>query len=147
MTGVKLKLLTDPNMLLMVEEGIRGGIRPVSYGYAKGNIKYMKNYDKNKRSSFLEYQDSNNLYGYPMTEKLPRSCFKWVTNAYRINKDYIKKYDEDSNKGFFLKVDIEYPEELHNLHIDLPLLPQNMKINGHNKLVCTQYDTKSILPT
>ena len=60
MTGVKLELLTDPNVLPIVEKGIRGGISHVLHGYAKANNKYMKNYDKNKKSSFPEYQDVNN---------------------------------------------------------------------------------------
>ena len=71
MTGVELELLTGLNMLLMVEEGIRGGITQVSHGYAKANNKCVKNYDKNEECSFLEYTDANNLYGCPMTEELP----------------------------------------------------------------------------
>ena len=77
-TGTELELLTDRNMLLMVEEGIKGEITQVSHGYAKANNKYMKNYDKNEESSFLMYLDANNLYGCPMTEKLPVGGFKWV---------------------------------------------------------------------
>ena len=78
MTGVELELLTDPNMLLMVEEGICGVVCQVSHGYEKVN-RYMKNYDKNKDSSFQEYQDANNLYGYSVTEKPLVKDFEWVT--------------------------------------------------------------------
>ena len=70
MTGVELELLTHPNMLLMIEEGIRGRITQVSNGYAEADNKYMKNYDKNEQSSFLMFLYANNLYGCPMTEKL-----------------------------------------------------------------------------
>ena len=63
-TEVKLELLTDVDMLLMVEEGIRGGICHAIYRYAKANNKYMKNYNKYKEESFLQYLDDNNLYGW-----------------------------------------------------------------------------------
>ena len=61
-TGVKLELLTDIDMLLMVEKGTRGGICQATHRYAKANNKYMKNYDKNIESSYIEYLDANNLY-------------------------------------------------------------------------------------
>ena len=134
MTGVELELLTDPYMLLMIEEG--GGITQVSHGYAKANNKYMKNYDKNEESSFLMYFDANNLYECPLTENLPIGNFKWVKNEFKIDEEFIKNYDKNDDIGYFLKVDIDYLEELHDLHIDLPFLPEKMKINGHNKLVC-----------
>ena len=93
----------------MVEEGTRGGISQVLHGYAKANNKYMRNYDENKDSSFLEYKDANNLYGYAVTEKLPLRNFKWVKNVSKIDEDFIKNYDKDGNIGYFLKVDIEHP--------------------------------------
>ena len=93
-TRVELELPTDPNMLLMFEEGIRGGITQVSHGYAKANNKYMKNCDKNEESLFLEYLDANNLYGYPMNEKLPVGGFGWVKNLSRIDEEFIKNYDK-----------------------------------------------------
>ena len=79
-TNVKLELLTDDDMLLMVEEGIRGGICHSIHRYAKSNNKYIKNYDKNKESSYIQYLDTNNLYGWPMSQKLPVNGFKWVKN-------------------------------------------------------------------
>ena len=74
---VKLELLTDAGMLLMVEKGIREGICHEIYRYAKANSKYIKNYNKYKEESFLQYLDANNLYGWEMSQKLPVSGFKW----------------------------------------------------------------------
>ena len=76
-TGTKLDLLTDFDMLLMVEKGIRGGICHAIHRYAKANNKYMKHYDKNKESSYIQYLDAKNLYGWAMSQKLPVDGFKW----------------------------------------------------------------------
>ena len=74
---VELELLTDVDMLLMVEEGIRGGICHVTHRYTKANNKYMENYDENKESSCLVFLDANKLYGWPTTQKLLVDGFKW----------------------------------------------------------------------
>ena len=89
-------------MLLTVEEGIRGGMCHAVHRYTKANNKYMKNYDKDEESSFLEYLDANNLYGWAMSQKLPVRDFKWVRNVSKIDEDFIKNDDEDGNIGFFL---------------------------------------------
>ena len=78
--NIKLELLTNYDMLLMVEEGIRGAICHSIHRYAKENNKYMKNYDKNKESSYIQYLDANNLYGWAMSQTLPVNGFKWVKN-------------------------------------------------------------------
>ena len=75
-TKVKLDLLTDINMLLMVEKGIRRGICHSVYRYAKANNKCMKDYDKNKESPYILYWDVNNLHGWTMSQKLPVSNFE-----------------------------------------------------------------------
>ena len=93
----------------MVEEGIRGGICYSIHRYAKANNKYMNNNDKNKESSYIQYLDGNNLYGWAMSQKLPANGFKWVKNISKIDEEFIKNYDEDSDKGYIIEVDVKYP--------------------------------------
>ena len=97
----------------------------------------MKNYDENKESSFLIYDDANNLYGFAMCKKLPVSDFKWVDDLSVFTEDFIKNYDEEDDTGYLFVVDVEYPKNLHKLHSDLPFLPERMKINKCTKLVCS----------
>ena len=89
-TNIKLELLTDYDMLLMVEEEIRDGICHSINRYAKANNKYMKNYDKNKESSYIQYLDANNLYGWAMSQKLPVNGFKRIKNVTKIDEKFIK---------------------------------------------------------
>ena len=126
----------------MVEERIRGGICHSIHRYAKANNKYMKNYDKNKESSYIQYLDANNLYGWAMSQKLPVNCFKWVKNTSKIDEEFIKNYDEDSDKGYILEVDVKYPRKLHDLHRDLPFLPKRLKTDKCKKLVCNLRNKK-----
>ena len=111
-TEVKLELLTDYDMLLMFEKWIKGGIFQATHRHAKANNKYMKNYDKNIESSYVEYSDANNLYGWAIFQKLPVKGFKWVKKFFfsEFSKDFIKKYDEDTNTGYFFEVDFDYPK-------------------------------------
>ena len=142
-TGVELELLPDYDMLLMIEEGIRGGICHTVHHYAKTNNKYMKNYDKSKESSYIQYLDVNNLYGAAMSEKLPINEFKWVNDISGIHEKSVKSYDkENSDKGYILEVDVDYPSKLHKLHSDMPFLPERMKIDKTQKLVCNLHDKK-----
>ena len=139
-TEVKLELVTENDMLLMVEKGIRGGICHAIPRYAEANDKYMNNYDKNKESSYIQYLDQ--------TICMDEQCLKnylWIVlngkkNMLKFNKDFIKNYDENSDKGYILEVDVKYPQNLHDLHSDLPFLPERMKINKCSKLVCNLYD-------
>ena len=85
-------------MLLMVEEGIRGGICHSIHRYAKANNKYMESYNENKESSNIQYLDAISLYGWAMSQKLPKNNFKWVEYTSRINEEFIKNYNEISNK-------------------------------------------------
>ena len=132
-------------MLMMFEEGIRGGMCQAVYRYAEANNKYMNNYDENTKSSFLEYVDANNLYGWAMPQKLLVDNFKWIKkdDLLKFDESVIKNYDKNSDKGYILEVDVEFPKNLHKLHSDLPFLPERMKINKCSKLVCTVYDKEN----
>ena len=142
-TGVELEILTDYDMLLMIEEGIRGGICHAVHRYAKANNRYMKDYDESKESSYIQYLDANNLYGAAISEKLPINGFKWVNDISGINEKFIKSYDKkNSDKGNMLEVDVDYPSKLHKLHSDMPFLPERMKINKTQMLVCNLHDKK-----
>ena len=141
-TNVKLELLTDYDMLLMVEKGIRGGICHSIQRYAKANNKYMKNDDENEKSSYIQYLDANNWYGWAMSQTLPVNYFKWIEDTSEINEEFIKNYDENNDKGYILKVDVKYPRKLHDIHSDLPFLPKRMKIDKCEKLVCHLHNKK-----
>ena len=127
-TEVKLDLLTDIDMLLMVEKGIRGGICHSIYRYAKANNKYMKDYDKNKESSYLQYWDVNNLYGWAMSQKLPVNNFEWIKDTSQFNEEFTKNYNGESDGGHFLEVDVQYLKKLHERLHDLQFLPERKKI-------------------
>ena len=144
-TNVELELLTDYDMLLMVEEGIRGGICHAVQRYAHANNKYMNDYDRKKKSSYIQYLDANNLYGKAMTEKLPVKGFRWMDDISKIDEDFVKVYNKNDNKGYILNVDVDYPSKLQNLLSDLPFLPERMVINNTKKLVCNLNDKKNYL--
>ena len=152
-TNIELELLTDYDMLLMVEEGIRGGICQSIHRYAKANNKYMKNYYDNEESSYMQYLDANNLYGWAMSNKLPVNGFKWINNnetaepsaKHVINEEFIKNYNENDNKEYIFEVDVKHPKRLHELHSDLPFLSERMKISKCNKLVCNLFNKKKYI--
>ena len=100
----------------------------------------MKNCDQNKESSYIRYLDANNFYGWAMSQKLSTDGFKWKNNTLKFNEDLIKNYDEDTDKGYIFEINVEYPKNLNDLHSDLPFLPERMKTNKCNKLVCNLYD-------
>ena len=108
---------------------------------AKANKKYMRNYDKNRESSFLIYDDANN--GWSMYKKLPVGDFEWVDDWSIFTEDVIRNYDEEDDLGYLFVVDAEYPKHLHTLHSDLPFLPERMKINKCDKLVCNLNDKEN----
>ena len=110
-TNVNLELLTDIDMLLMIEAAIRREMCQSIHRYAKANNKYMKAYDKSIESSYLMYLDANNVDGWAMFQKLPANGFKWEDDLLRFNEIFIKSYNENSNKGYFLKKSINENKE------------------------------------
>ena len=137
MTNINLELLSDPNMLLMFEKGIRGGISMISNRYGEANNKYMGNrYNKNKLNKYLMYLDANNLYGRAMSEKLPIHSFKWLSSGEMeklFNNQVVQVWEKTP---CILEVDLEYPENLHDLHNDYPFCPERVECkNGVEKLI------------
>ena len=140
-TGQKLQLLHDYDMLMMFERGIRGGITHISKRYAEANNKYMKNYDPEKKSTFIQYLDANNLYGWAMSQNLPTHGFKWMKDITVEKVDEILdkinfSMSNHGKKGYIFEVDLEYPENLWETHNDYPLAPEKMIVNSVEKLIC-----------
>ena len=79
MTGVELELISDTDMHLFIEKGMRGGISYIAKRHSKANNNYTKNYDSSKESVFIMYLDANSLYGWAMTQYLPNGEFKWLS--------------------------------------------------------------------
>ena len=122
-------------MWLMFERGIRGGITQVVKRYARANNRYMKDYDPQETSRYMQYLDANNLYGWAMSQPLPTGGFKWVD----IIPEEVKELSNKEDRGCLLEVDVLYPRELHDDHNELPFMCGRMKIGGVNKLVADLY--------
>ena len=126
-TGFELELFTNIDHYNFIDSSIRGGMSVVSKRYSKANNKYLEDYDPNKESVYLSYLDVNNLYGHAMNSLLPKSNFEFIEdNEYR-KLDWAN-IDTESDTGYILEVDLKYPQELHNLHNDMPLAPVKRKV-------------------
>ncbi|XP_035216330.1 uncharacterized protein LOC118189772, partial [Stegodyphus dumicola] len=123
-----LELLTDVDMHLFIEQGIRGGISVITKRWAQANNHYMPNYDSTNPESYIMYLDANNLYGWAMSQALPYGEFEWIS-AEAVTPEWILSISENSTEGYILEVDLEYPPELHDAHNDYPLAPEKLKIN------------------
>ena len=122
-------------MLLTVEKGIRGGMCNTVHRYAKAENKFMKDYDKNKESSYLKYWDVNNTHGWVMSQKLPVNKFEWIETTSQFNEDFIKNYNEESDEGYFLESEVQYPEKLHEFQNDLPFYQKERKLKDQKSLL------------
>ena len=129
-TRVKLELLTDYDMHLFIEKGLRGGISMVSKRFAKANNPRVSGYNPDDPNTHILYLDANNLYGWAMSQALPTGGFEWVKEEDLKNfKKYISSIKKDAKTGYILEVDLEYPQELHDVHNAYPLAPESMKVS------------------
>ena len=127
MTKIRLDLISDIDMQLFIEKGMRGGISYIAHRHGKANNKYMQNYNPEEENSYLMYLDANNLYGWTMSQPLPYRDFQWKDFK---DPEEILNYHENSIKGIILEVDLEYPEELHDLHNDYPCAPEKIIVTN-----------------
>ena len=134
-TDVNLELLSDIDMLLMVEKGIRGGVSMISNRYGKANYKYMGDkFNSNEPSKYIQYLDTNNLYGWAMSKPLPTHGFKWMKTS---------ELETWELHSCILEVDLEYPKKLHDLHNDYPLAPEQIVVNKFEKLIPNLWNKKN----
>ena len=125
-TEMELDLISDPDMYLTIERGIRGGVSSIMKRYSKANHKYLKDYNPKKPNKHILYLDANNLYGWAMSKPLPHKNFRWMNE---------KELNNWKSMPCILEVDLEYPEELHDLHNEYPLAPEKITIGKVEKLV------------
>ena len=124
MGKVELELITDPDICIFSEKGMRGGVFYISNRYSKANNKYLKSSDPKQDLKHIIYLDSNNLCGYAMPKFLPTTGLKW-----RDPKEFdLNKYTSNSSKGSVLKLDLEYPKELQKWHYDYPSSPDKIGV-------------------
>ena len=133
-TKVELELLSDMDMLLMVEKGIRGGVSMISNRYGKSNNKYMgKSFIDTMLSTYIAYLDAYNLYGWAMSKPLPTHGFKWMK---------LSELETWEFHSCILEVDLEYPRSLHDLQSDYLLAPEQIEVNKINKLIPNFWNKK-----
>ena len=144
MTDIKLEKISHIDKYLFIKKGLRGDISYIAKRYAKANNEYLNDYDSKKPSTFISYLDMNNLYGRAMSEYLPYKGIKWLKN---IDKFDIMSINDKSPIGYFLEVDLEYPDELHELHNGFPLAPEkfavsNDMLSNYCKKIADKYEIK-----
>ena len=124
MTKIKLELISDPDMYIFFEKGMRSGISYISARYSKAKNKYLKSYDPKQETKHIVYLDADNFCGYAMSKFLPTNGSKRIY----LREFDLKKYSSNSSKECVLKVDLEYPKELSELHNDYSLAPDKIEI-------------------
>jgi len=126
--GVELDLICDPDMYLMLENAVRGGISTISNRYARANNPSVEGFDPTKPTTYISYWDCNNLYGSAQSEPLPLGDFRF------LESDEISRFDptsvsDDSPVGYVIECDLEYPADLHDSHSDYPLAPEHLVVS------------------
>ena len=135
MKKIRLELLSDFDMILMIKKGIRGGISMISNRLGTLNNKYMGDlFDQSKESTYIQYLDANNLYGWAMSKPLPTHGFEWMSES---------NLEQWKSMPCILEVDLDYPESLHDEHNDYPLAPERITIDKVDKLVPNLNDKKN----
>lgn len=159
-TNVNIELLTDIEMLLFVEKGIRGGVSQASQRHIKANNKYMGDkYNPQEKTKYLMYLDANNLYGYAMSQPIPIGEYEWVNRdkepALFIDVNAILELSDSSETGFIFEVSLHYPNDLHQTHNDMPFCPEKCPLPAEvydildrkpskiEKLLLTFYDKEN----
>ena len=123
-TQCHLTLINDPEMFNLIDSGIRGGVSMIVHRFAQANNPEMGiRYDKIKELSYIVYLDANNLYGWAMSQSLPIDDFSWLTEEEWSIIDW-QSIPDHADYGFLLECDLEYPEEIHDLHSDYPFAPE-----------------------
>ena len=143
MTNIKLELMTDVDMFQFIKKGMHGGVSYITNRYGKANNKYMKEYQEKAPSKYIMHLDANNLYGLEMSQYLPTGNFKWMTDK-EISKINLGNYKADNKKVLILEVDLEYPQELDDMHNDYPVCPEKVKVSndmlsGYCKKIAEKY--------
>lgn len=129
-TKIKLELLTDYEMHLLLEQGIRGGMSVCIKRHSVANNKYIpETFNPDEPIKFLTYLDANNLYGWAMSKCMSYAGFTWQDPNDKLQNDILNVAD-NSPIGYILEIDIEYPQHLHDYHADLPFLPVNECVKG-----------------
>ena len=126
-TGIKLKLITDAEMYLMIESGMRGGIATISNRYAGANNVHVRGYDPAEPTQYITYLDANNLYGAAQSEMLSVRAFKFLS-ADEVAAFDVMSVTPDSAYGYILECDLSYPPQLHDAHSDYPMAPEHLTI-------------------
>jgi len=128
-TNTKLDLITDPDMYLMIENNMRGGIATISHRHARANNPLVEGYDPSQPNSYITYLDANNLYGTAMSEPLPVGNFPFLSQAEIADFD-LMSIPAHSDTGYIVECNLEYPENLHDLHSDYPLAPEHLTVSS-----------------